>query len=163
MIEAEVATEVLMSEADVVTVVLAVATILVAVLGLVVAVLTFSHQRLQARRDFAALLDQFALWYSERVISDDANDPGPTDALSDRTFALTSRAERESERGARELCTWALDLLNRLRCGTTDLREYEEAMLIATVASTWVKGKGKRIVKEIEKADPKYKPSASTR
>ncbi len=168
-----------MCETDVVALVTGVGSLVAAVAALIVAVRTYALQRqtkvLQVqgnetqaraaeqalrveRRDLAAELDRFAMWYSERIVGTGAPDPGPTSALLPAAVALKSYAKRLNQPGSEELIRWAMDLLNRLRNGESGMRPFEEAIVIASVASRWVRDGETSIGVAAAEVDPAYRP-----
>ncbi len=114
------------------------------------------HARRTERREFAASVDSFAMWYSERVIGDGAPDPGPTEALIPAAQALRLYASRLTQPGAERLAHWALDLLGRLYRGTSGMRPFEEMRVISATASLWVLDGDIDLDAAIGEADPAY-------
>lgn len=134
---------------DIIALVLACASVLLAVWAIGISKKDVRMQERQERRDFAAVLDDFAQKYTSAVIESQRPPspstgrppmgPGPTNAYSPRVAALEAYAERLEQPGATKLTNWALDLLNGMRSGTSGMRPLEESMTIAIVASRWVR------------------------
>lgn len=122
---------------EVVTVFLAVMTVVLAWLTWRTSVRAIDLQRREIRRAFAERLASYALWFCERVVAGHV-DAGPTGALAERTFALRYLAHQSGESGATDLLDWALGLLEEVAKGESELHAFEEAHLIAHVASAWV-------------------------
>jgi len=151
-----------MTESETASLVVGVASIAVAVLATWVAVVTMRIQQRQERRTYAKQIDDFVEWFLDRDLTTEkgVRHPGsPKWTYIPAAMLLRRNGDRMGQPNTRALCDWAMDYLHRRSQLDDRERSWDEANVVANVASIWVRQPGE-LRAAISEADPMYQPTS---